>query len=274
MQLLARAFDPDRSRFPSRPWDRLLQVAASSFALTVVGLAVAASGSAHATLWRAAAAAAVHAGLLGAGWVAIDDRPQAWRRPLLLLTAVVLTASLLARLNPWGGAAYLVVPVVLIMQARHHPGGGMMGVAWPDPRAAALGLAAGLFLGVHLLIAASLTLGYSARIESVSEYLASVAYDVGLNAVSAEWFFRGAVFSWCWRRWAFAPAAALSSGGALLRYLLDPNLPGTPEARLGAAFYVGLLGIGACALRAWSGSLLPGYLTSVVFFFAYRALGH
>src|SRR5262249_9752217 len=166
--------------------------AAGAFALTVVGLAVAASGSAHATLWRAAAAAAVHAGLLGAGWVAIGDHPQAWRRPLLLLAAVVLTASLLARLSPLGAAAYLVVPVVVIAQARHHPGGGMIGVAWPDRRAAALGLAAGLFLGLHLLIAASLTLGYSARIESMSEYLASVAYDAGLNAVSAEWFFLGA----------------------------------------------------------------------------------
>jgi hypothetical protein len=45
------------------------------------------------------------------------------------------------------------------------------------------------------------------------------------------------------------------------------------EVRLGAAFYLGLLGLSDCGLRAWSGSLLPGYLATVAFFLAYRMLG-
>ena len=60
----------------------------------------------------------------------------------------------------------------------------------------------------------------------------------------------------------------------MLRYVLDPILPAAPEVWLGAALYTGLLGVAACALRAWSQSLLPGYLATVTFFLAYRALGH
>jgi len=44
------------------------------------------------------------------------------------------------------------------------------------------------------------------------------------------------------------------------------------EARAGAVFYLGLVGLISCALRAWSGSLLPGYLAALAFFAAYRML--
>ena len=44
------------------------------------------------------------------------------------------------------------------------------------------------------------------------------------------------------------------------------------EARAGAVFYLGLVGLVSCALRAWSGSLLPGYLAGLAFFAAYRSL--
>jgi hypothetical protein len=96
----------------------------------------------------------------------------------------------------------------------------------------------------------------------------------GNQALTAEWLFRGALFSTAWRRWAFAPAVGLSSGLAVLRYVLDPYLPSAPEVWLGAALYTGLIGMAACALRAWSQSLLPGYLATLAFFLAYRALGH
>jgi hypothetical protein len=64
----------------------------------------------------------------------------------------------------------------------------------------------------------------------------------------------------------------VSTGLALVRYLLDPALPQTAELMAGAMFYMLLLGLGCCALRAWSGSLLPGYLATVAFFAAYRIL--
>jgi hypothetical protein len=148
------------------------------------------------------------------------------------------------------------------------------GLAWPTLRAAFLGLAGGAFLGIHLLITASLTFGYLVRFDAAGEYWAAAAYDVGISALTAEWLFRGALFSTAWRRWAFVPAVGFSTVLVVLRYVLDPTLPAAPEVWLGAALYGGLLGVAACALRAWSQSLLPGYLATVTFFLAYRALGH
>jgi hypothetical protein len=102
--------------------------------------------------------------------------------------------------------------------------------------------------------------------------VAAVAYDVGANALTAEWLFRGALFAGWWQRWEFWPAACLSTALLMGRYLVDPALPQTVEVRAGAVFYVALLGLSACALRAWSGSLVPGYLAAVVFFASYRML--
>jgi hypothetical protein len=117
-----------------------------------------------------------------------------------------------------------------------------------------------------------MTLGYGIRIANPGHYLSAAAYDFGANALSAEWLFRGALFPLWWRRWEFWPAAGASTALAVLRYLLDPALPGTLEVRAGAIFYMTLLGFASCALRASSGSLLPGYLATTVFFLAYRML--
>ena len=40
----------------------------------------------------------------------------------------------------------------------------------------------------------------------------------------------------------------------------------------GATFYLSLMGFACCALRAWSGSLVPGYVATFAFFAAYRML--
>ncbi len=106
----------------------------------------------------------------------------------------------------------------------------------------------------------------------IGQYLAAVAYDIGANALTAEWLFRGALFSRWWRRWEFWPAAGLSTFLAVRRYVADPALPSAIEARAGAIFYTALLGFTACALRAESGSILPGYMAGVTFFAAYRML--
>jgi len=49
-------------------------------------------------------------------------------------------------------------------------------------------------------------------------------------------------------------------------------LPNALEVAAGVIFYLTLLGLASCALRAWSGSLLPGYLATLAFFAAYRTL--
>ena len=113
---------------------------------------------------------------------------------------------------------------------------------------------------------------HTASVLSLGGYLAGVAYDVGANALSVGWLFHGALFSALWRRWTFWPAAAIATGAGLLRYLVDPTFPTAPEAAAGAVFYLTILGLASCALRAWTGSVLPGYLATLAFFAAYRAL--
>jgi hypothetical protein len=274
MVLLTAPFD--RTRAPSFPvpWGAGLQIAVVALAVVVAGLALETRGGALGSIGRTLAAAAAHAGFLGLGWVLIAGGRVGWTGPVLRLAALVVAASLVSRLGAWGPLAYLAVPVALCAEAGGRAEFAAAGFAWPTPRAAALGLAGGVFLGIHLLITSSLTFGYLVRIDAAGAYWAAAAYDVGISALTAEWLFRGALFSTAWRRWTFAPAVAFSTGLVVLRYVLDPALPAALEVWLGAAFYTGLTGVAACALRAWSQSLLPGYLATVTFFLAYRALGH
>jgi hypothetical protein len=273
MVLLTAPFDRTEAAGPPVPWRAGLQIAVAALTVVLAGCAFEIHGGASGWIGRALAGAAVHAGFIGFGWVLISGGGAGWHEPVLRLAALVVVASIVSRLGAWGPCAYLAVPVALCAEAGGRAEFAGAGVTWPQWRAAALGLAGGAFLGIHLLITSSLTFGYLVRIDATSAYWAAAAYDVGLSAVTAEWLFRGALFSAAWRRWAFAPAAAFSSGLAVLRYLLDPTLPAATEAWLGAVLYTGLLGGGACALRAWSQSLLPGYLGTLAFFLAYRALG-
>jgi hypothetical protein len=165
------------------------------------------------------------------------------------------------------------MPLALVREAGRHPALARIGLRWPTrARPVLVGAAVGGFLGAHLLLSATRTLGYPVGIVSVAGYAALVSYDGGANAVSAEWLFRGALFSHWWRMWGFWAAAILSTAMSLVRYLLDPALPRTVEVAAGAILYLALLGLASCALRAWSGSLLPGYVATLAFFAAYRAL--
>jgi hypothetical protein len=274
MLLLGAPFDPRRAG-----QGRGLEAAALRGAVPLLALAGLGWAGSLVPGWpghvaQAGASAAVHAAFITAGWIlALGDEPG-WRAPAWRLAAALLGAAAASRLEPRAAFLYLMPPGLLLRDGLGRPPVRAIGLGWPrDVRALALGLAAGGFLGVHLLVSASMTLGYSVRIANPGEYLAALAYDVGANAVSSEWLFRGALFTRWWRRWSFWPAAALSTLLAVARYLLDPVLPHALEVAAGAVFYTGLLGLSACALRAWSGSLLPGYLATVAFFAAYRTLG-
>jgi hypothetical protein len=249
-------------------------VAAATALGAGAGLAAESILGGAAGMGHAFAGGSVHAGFLAAGWVVALGGRHGWKGPALRGAVALILASLAARLFAAGAFAYLLVPFVLARDADRWS--GLLGrVGWrlsAEPRAMLLGAAAGMFLGLHLLITARMTLGYAAWVPDAGVYLAALAYDVGASAVTAEWLFRGAIFSTLWWRWSFWPAAAASTGCALVRYLLDPSLPRAIEAMAGAAFYLGLLGLASCALRAWSGSLLPGYVATVVFFAAYRML--
>jgi len=274
MTPLTGPFETERAaRAASIVWP-LAGVAATAALGAGAGLAAEAGFGAAGGMGHSLASASAQAGFLAAGWVVALDGREGWRGPALRGAAALVLAALAARVSPAGALAYLLVPLVLARDA-----GGQRGnlerIGWrapPAPPAILLGAAAGIFLGLHLIIAASLTLGYTVTVPDGGRYLAALAYDVGANALTAEWLFRGAIFSTLWRRWSFWPAAAASTGCALARYLLDPALPQAMEAMAGATFYLSLLGFACCALRAWSGSLVPGYFATVAFFATYRTL--
>jgi hypothetical protein len=274
MRLLTHRTLADRAAGPSALAGQLATVAALTGLGIGLGLAVGGGTGLERGVGLAFARGAVHAGFLSSGWVLALEGQGGWPGPALRGACAMMVASLVARISLGGAAAYLLVPLVIARDAttrRFH----LERIGWcapRAPRALATGAATGIFLGIHLLFAASLMLGYPVAVPDWRRYLAAVAYDLGANALTAEWLFRGAIFSALWRRWSFWPAAGASTALALLRYLLDPALPQTAELVAGAMFYMLLLGLACCALRAWSGSLVPGYLATAAFFAAYRVL--
>src|SRR5262249_52798965 len=161
--------------------------------LTGLGWLVELGGGAVAPFGRALMSAAVHAGLLAIGCAVVFEGLPAWRASATRLGAVVILASLMGRTTAWGAVALLAVPVALVAEFCRGPEAAAVGLTWPKPRAIALGLAAGVFLGGHLLITSSHTFGYVIELDDWRHYLGAVAYDVGVSAVSAEWLFRGAL---------------------------------------------------------------------------------
>jgi hypothetical protein len=273
MMLLTSPFDPSAAERAGVRWRPALVstivsagVAAAALSLDTLDLTLLACG-------RAVAGAAAHCGFLAVGWIVAAGERGHWQRPIARAAAVLLAASLAAQLTTWGSLLYLLVPLVVLGDAARVPPLRDAGVRLPAGlRPLALGLAAGAFLGCHLLLTASLTLGYAIRVDDPMAYVSAATYDVGANALTAEWLFRGALFSRVWRRWDFWPSAALSAALVVGRYLLDPTLPSTIEVTVGTVLYMSLLGVTSCALRASSASLLPGYLATLVFFLAYRML--
>lgn len=273
MHLLTTPFDPDRPSGGASPAAALsLVVALAGGGLVLGRLAELTPGLLH-DVGRAIQGAAVFGGFSAAGFVVVLRGRPGWGSPALRISGLLGLAFFLNRRVPLGGLTFLIVPLALCAEARRQP--GCRGIGATDLggwRWLFLGAGCGVFLGGHLLIAASLTLGHSVRVSSAAAYLGLVAYDVGANALTAEWLFRGAVFSAGWRRWGFWVAAGLATAGALVRYLLDPALPRTVEVLAGAIFYLSAVSLVSAALRARSGSLAPGYLADLGFFAAYRAL--
>src|SRR4029453_17574994 len=271
MLLLRARFQPAGGVRPGPPLSPWLQVAIAAVWMVALGLAVEVLRPAWAGVGHGIATGAFHAGLIAIGWLVATAATPGWRGPVVRLAIAAILASIAARVPTSGPLAFLLVPAVLIHETRGPPSMRAIGMDGARPIHLLTGLAAGGFLGLHLLLTASLTFGYRVH-ASAAAYASALAYDVGANVLSAEWLFRGALFTACWRRSSFWPAALTTTGFAVVRYLLDPALPPAAEARAGASFYLGLVGLVACALRGWSGSLLPGYLPGLAFFAAYRTL--
>jgi hypothetical protein len=215
--------------------------------------------------------------VLTAGHGALLATALAWARqpsaPAALAAGLIGLAAVASGLGAFGPLAYLAPPLWICVLAR---GGRLAALGLRSPvglKGVAAGLLIGTFLGGHLLVSASGTLGLQVRVPAMREALAALAYDVGANVLSAECFFRGALFTRAQRRWSFAAAATLATTAYVLRYLADPLLPMRVELVVGAVFYLALLGAINCWLLWWSESLVPGLLSALIFFTAYRALG-
>jgi hypothetical protein len=272
MLLLSAPFEPGVVARARPRWGAYAAVLGAAAGLVAAGLGGPRLGVLPADIGHGLASGAVHGAWLALGWLLATGAAAGWGGPVARLGATVIMASITARLGPLGPLAFLVVPLMLLLEVRGHPQLRAIGVGGAPPSHALAGLGVGAFLGAHLLVTASRTFDHGLQIAGPSAYLGALAYDVGANALSAEWLFRGAVFSRLWRRVTFWLAAVSSTGLSLVRYLLDPALPASAEVRVGAIFYLGVIGLVACALRARSGSLVPGYLAALAFFAAYRML--
>jgi hypothetical protein len=243
----------------------------------LLGLAVVAAGAgilALAGLMPLTPARAVAAGAAQGGLLATAVAWTAAREPITgpapaLAAAVVLAGAVGAALVPFGGIAYLVAPLWLWRASAELTA---LGLARGTSGLVAAGAALGAVLGGHLLVTASLTLHYAARVPTIDHLLLWLPYDVGANVLTTEAFVRGALFDRAQRRWPFAGAAAFATAAYLARYLVDPLLPRSIEVTAGAVFYLTLLSLGNCWLYWRSGSIVPGLASGVVFFACYRLL--
>jgi hypothetical protein len=273
MDLLTAPFDAERRVPPSVLWLPLIVVSAVMLAVAALGRLLVERGGLPADVGLAVQGTAVHAGFIAQGLLIAVDGRGAWLPFVLRVTAALFAGLLLSHATAWGGLALLAVPLLVLRESRRFPALARIGILAPPRRPClAAGVAAGAFLGAHLLVTSSRTFGYTVSVASLAAYATALAYDIGANALSAEWLFRGALFSHWWRHWGFWGASATATALSLARYLLDPALPAAAEARAGAVFYLAALGLAGAVLRAWSGSLIPGYLAAVAFFAAYRTL--
>src|SRR5215475_7790380 len=239
MLLLSAPFEPSAATRPRLPLLVHAQVAVVAALLVTVGVTVALLRPSWAGMSRGLAVGAIHGGLIATGWLIATAAAPGWRAPVMRLSGAVILASVASHLGQWGPLAFLLVPVLLLRETWGVASMRAMGVCGARPTHLLTGLVAGAFLGMHLLLTASLTFGYRVHTSSTAAYVSAVAYDLGANVLSAEWLFRGALFTACWRLSSFWPAALATTTLALVRYLLDPALPPAAEARAGAIFYLG-----------------------------------
>lgn len=223
---------------------------------------------------RIASLTGAHGGLLAVAltWDAADAGIRLPRSLALIPFALIGVGTTAAALDPRAAVALVATPAWLALLAVRRRLGGLALRPEIPVRPLLVGGAIGVLLGGHLLFSASQTLGHPLRGVGWQALLILWAYDVGANIISAECFFRGALFNRLQRRWSFGAAAALATGLSLVRYVADPLLPRQVEVMAGALFYLTLLGAVNCWLLWWSGSLVPGLLTAALFFLAYRAL--
>ena len=267
MYALAESYAPHRtSLVAGTPIRLLVMLGLAAFA----AWAFAAAGAAATDRARAVGAGAAQGALLACAVAWTGVRPRTAAVSPVGIALIALAGALGAALAPGGAVVYLLAPVWLWRRRGALRALGLNRAV--GARVLFAGLALGAVLGAHLILTASLTLGYRIALPALAELGPWLAYDFGANVLAAECFFRAALFDRAQRRWSFATAAALSTVACVARYLIDPLLPRTLEVAAGAAFYVSLLSTGNCWLYWRTGSIVPGFAAGCVFFGVYRLL--
>jgi hypothetical protein len=243
----------------------------------LVGLALGAAATAALVELAVLPPHAMNVAGLTAGHGALLSTALAWARTGvgagLVAVALIGLGAAASAAGGVGAFAY-AAPALWVFWLAHRGRLTALGLGSRVPaRGLVAGTLAGAALAAHLLVAVSRTHGVQVHLDRVAPLIGAVAYDVGANVLAAECFFRGALFNRAQRRWSFAVAVTLSTMGYVLRYLVDPLLPKSADLVVGAVFYLALLGAINCWLLWWSQSLVPGLLSALVFFAAYRTLG-
>ncbi len=275
MVLLTVPFDPDRQRRVERlPRTGLLAVLGCLILLCaglVIGFADSTDLQPGAGRWRAARSTRA---FLVAGWT-LAGRQTVWPGPVVYGAAALCLASVATVWSAWGALLYLAPPLILLSEGTRQPGIRVTSAlrVSSGARSLALGLAAGTFLGMHLLISASLTFGY--RRACVEHWPVPRCPGVRRGGQCAD---RGVAVPRRDLLPLVATVGVLASSEPLDRLgggavPADPALPQAIEARTGAVFYLGCLALPRARFGRRSGSLLPGFLATVMFFAAYRMLG-
>ena len=272
MEAFTLAFNPSArpaALFPPRSFRVLLLFGAPALA----GFALFKLGWVSQVILGIGGIVLLHGGLLAWALLHPFGWSRAWGRLVVTALGVLLLGGLAAEWNQWGGWMWGLLPLWIVILGRRIPDLHRLGLRppykfWMLPA----GVGVGGFLGLHVLVTGSRMMRYRVAISPVGPWIAALAYDLGVNVVTAELLFRGAFFTAWWRRWGFWPAAILSTALSLLRYLVDPRLPKDWDVLAGASFYLLLLGLAGCALVRLSGSLFPSGLAALVFFACYRAL--
>lgn len=262
---LTHPWPPRRSGLLS---DMPLPILLALGAVTAAAGALAAADLVPLTPARAVGAGAAQGALLATTVAWTRGEPRVCPVPAVG-AAVVLAGAIGAALLPFGALAYLAAPVWLWRQRHRLPS---LGFVHPPLGLSAAAGAVGALLGAHLLITASLTLGFGVHVPTVEHLAPWLAYDACANVLMTEAFFRGALLDRVQRRWPFAPTAAFVTVMCLARYLVDPLLPRSLEVTAGAIFYLTLLSLANCWMYWRSGSVVPGIAAGVAFFACYRLL--
>jgi len=248
-------------------FDRLpLSVAWASFTVEAVSLCLYGAVAVGYALYHRARVWAIAAGVYGIGlalmavtdWLTKSglsmlpvDSPRA-RSPILYAGVVMLLY--------WG---------VLIWLMRRFPDEmrtiGLTGARWGAW--AVVGLLTGLVLGGHLLFTATTAAGMSLSLRPWPYVLWSLCYEVGVQSITEELFFRGVAFNYLYRvmgrnLWLSAIVTSLLNVAALM---VKAGWSANLLLFLGTLFYTFAMGMVSAALFSRSRSIVPGFVNNVVF---------